>query len=72
MLPRNVIAQALGLPQSKVRVIKGLVGGAFGGKLEVLYEPVVALLAMRTHRPVKLRLDRKEVFQATRSRHPAC
>ena len=67
---RDVIAQALGLPQSKVRVIKGLVGGAFGGKLEVMHEPVVALLAMRTHRPVKLRLDRKEVFQATRSRHP--
>ena len=67
---RTVIAQALGLSQSKVRVIKGLVGGAFGGKLEVMHEPVVALLAMRTHRPVKLRLDRREVFFASRSRHP--
>ena len=67
---RDVIAQALGLPHSRVRVIKGLVGGAFGGKLEVMHEPVVALLAMRTFRPVKLRLDRREVFLATRSRHP--
>jgi CO/xanthine dehydrogenase Mo-binding subunit len=67
---RDVIAQALGLPHSRVRVIKGLVGGAFGGKLEVMHEPVVALLSMRTFRPVKLRLDRREVFLATRSRHP--
>ncbi len=67
---RAVIARALGLPYSRVRVVKGLVGGAFGGKLEVMHEPVVALLAMRTHRPVKLRLSRKQVFLATRSRHP--
>ncbi len=67
---RAVIAKALGLPYSRVRVIKGLVGGAFGGKLEIMYEPVVALLAMRTHRPVKLRLSRRQVFLATRSRHP--
>lgn len=67
---RAVIAKALGLPYSRVRVIKGLVGGAFGGKLEVMYEPVVGLLAMRTYRPVKLRLSRRQVFLATRSRHP--
>ena len=66
---RAVIAQALGLPHSRVRVIKTLVGGAFGGKLEVMHEPVVGLLAMRTGRPVKLRLDRRETFLATRSRH---
>lgn len=66
---RSVIAQALGLPHSKVRVIKMIVGGAFGGKLEVLHEPVVGLLSMRTGRPVKLRLTRKEVFLSTRSRH---
>ncbi len=67
---RAVIAKALDLPFSRVRVIKGLVGGAFGGKLEVMYEPVVALLSMRTFRPVKLRLTRKQTFMATRSRHP--
>ena len=67
---RAVLAKALGMPHSRVRVIKGLVGGAFGGKLEVMHEPVVALLAMRTYRPVKLRLSRKQVFMATRSRHP--
>ena len=66
---RDVIAQALGLPQSRVRVIKTFVGGGFGGKLEVLHEPVVALLAMRTGRPVKLRLTRAEAFASTYTRH---
>lgn len=66
---RNVIAQALGLPLSRVRVIKTLSGGAFGGKLEVMHEPVVALLSMRTGRPVKLRLSRAETFTSSRSRH---
>lgn len=66
---RDVIAQTLGLPHSRVRVIKTIVGGAFGGKLEVMHEPVVGLLSMHTRRPVKIRLDRKETFMATRTRH---
>jgi CO/xanthine dehydrogenase Mo-binding subunit len=66
---RDVIAKALGMKQSKVRVIKTVCGGAFGGKLEVIHEPVVALLSMKTLRPVKLRLDRRETFMASRTRH---
>lgn len=66
---RDVIAAALGLPQSKVRIIKTVCGGAFGGKLEVMHETVAALLSMKTMRPVKIRLDRKETFMASRSRH---
>jgi CO/xanthine dehydrogenase Mo-binding subunit len=64
-----VLAIALDMPQSRIRVIKTVCGGAFGGKLEVMHEPVVALLSMRTFRPVKVRLDRRETFSSTRSRH---
>ena len=66
---RDVLSTALAMPQSKIRVIKTVCGGAFGGKLEIMHEPVVALLSMRTMRPVKIRLDRKETFMASRSRH---
>jgi CO/xanthine dehydrogenase Mo-binding subunit len=66
---RDVIATALGMKQSRVRVIKTVCGGAFGGKLEVMHEPVVALLSQKTLQPVKLRLDRKETFMASRTRH---
>ncbi len=68
---RDVIASVMELPQSRVRVIKTVSGGAFGGKSEVLHEGVAALLAIRTHRPVKILLTREEVFTSTTSRHPS-
>ncbi|MCK5674295.1 MAG: molybdopterin-dependent oxidoreductase, partial [Spirochaetales bacterium] len=68
---RDVIARALELPQSKVRVIKTVSGGAFGGKLEVMHEVVAGLLSMRSRRPVKVLLSRKDTFISTRSRHEA-
>lgn len=66
---RDVLSTALDIPQSRIRVIKTVCGGAFGGKLEVMHEPVAATLSMRTFKPVKLRLDRREIFSSTRSRH---
>ena len=41
---RRVIGQALGIPWGKVRVIKPYIGGGFGNKQEVLYEPLNACL----------------------------
>lgn len=68
---RDVIARALELSQSKVRIIKTVSGGAFGGKLEVMHEVVAGLLSMRSRRPVKVLLSRKDTFISTRSRHEA-
>ena len=39
---RRVISQALGIPVGKVRVIKPYIGGGFGKKQDVLYEPLNA------------------------------
>ena len=65
------LAEVLGLPQSRVRVIQPAVGGAFGGKSEPFdLEFVVAKLAMITGRPVKCLYTREEVFLAHRGRHP--
>jgi CO/xanthine dehydrogenase Mo-binding subunit len=41
------------------------VGGAFGGKISIYLEPVAALLSRKTGRPVKMTMDRNEVFEAT-------
>jgi xanthine dehydrogenase molybdenum-binding subunit len=43
-------------------------GGSFGGKQEFILEPVTAWLALRTGRPVRLRLDRRECMSATSTR----
>jgi 4-hydroxybenzoyl-CoA reductase alpha subunit len=65
------IARVLGLDVARVRVVQPAVGGAFGGKSEPFdLEFCVALLAMRTGRPVKLLYTREEVFYAHRGRHP--
>ena len=65
------LARVLGLPQSRVRVIQPLLGGAFGGKSDPFaLEFCVAKLAMKTGRPVKILYTREEVFYAHRGRHP--
>lgn len=68
---RRVISQALGLPVGKIRVIKPYIGGGFGNKQEVLYEPLNAWLTTQVGgRCVRLDVSREETFQNTRSRHP--
>lgn len=68
---RRVCGQALGIPWGDIRVIKPYIGGGFGNKQEVLYEPLNAWLTTQVGgRCVKLDITREETFQNTRSRHP--
>jgi len=68
---RFILAKALGLPISQVRILKTYVGGAFGGKIDLFpYEFCAAFLSRMTGKPVRFELDREEVFTCTRQRHP--
>ncbi|MCP5045888.1 MAG: xanthine dehydrogenase family protein molybdopterin-binding subunit [bacterium] len=59
---RDMVAAALKIPASKVRVIKKYMGGGFGSKLEAgKYTVMAALLAKKTGRPVKIALNRREM-----------
>jgi CO/xanthine dehydrogenase Mo-binding subunit len=62
---RAQVAEVLRQPISKVKVVPTEIGGGFGGKTVVYLEPLAALLAKRTGKPVKLQMDRTEVFEAT-------
>jgi len=63
---RRIIAEHTGLPEHRVHFLPTDVGGAFGVRGEVYPEDVlVALLAMRTRRPVRWIEDRREHMQAT-------
>jgi 4-hydroxybenzoyl-CoA reductase alpha subunit len=65
------LARVLELDVARVRVVQPAVGGAFGGKSEPFdLEFCVALLALRTGRPVKLLYTREELFYSHRGRHP--
>ncbi|MDP6084683.1 MAG: molybdopterin-dependent oxidoreductase [Nitrospinota bacterium] len=70
-LIRSNMAKTLQMPLTRVRVIKPKVGGAFGGKREMMANDFCsAFLAMKTGRPVKVTYTREEVFSTTRQRHP--
>lgn len=68
---RRQLARALNLPLRRVRITKPRVGGGFGGKQEMVLEPLVGALALATRRPVRLVLPRNEEFAASRVRHAA-
>ena len=59
---KESIAQALGIPAQKVRIIMPFVGGGFGGKSFHLQAVEAARLAKLTGRPVQVMWSRKEEF----------
>jgi len=59
---RAGVAETLGLPQNRVRVIVPHLGGGFGAKCEVGFEPHVAALARAAGRPVKVVFSRRDEF----------
>ena len=69
---RRELSDALKVPETRIRVIAlRHVGGGFGNKGAGHIEPIVASLAQKTRRPVKISLTREEVFSATSVRHPS-
>lgn len=67
---KRQISRALELPSSKIRVIKPRIGGGFGGKQTGAVEIFAAIITMKTKKPAKIILSRKETFMGTNSRHP--
>ena len=69
---RDELAETLGIPAAKVRVITEYMGGGFGAKFGARTEGVTAAkLAREAGAPVKLFLDRKEEHLATGNRPSA-
>ncbi len=67
----RALAKALAMPAAHIRVIAAPNGGGFGGKSDPFnHEIVVARAAMLLDRPVKICLNREEVFYCHRGRHP--
>jgi nicotinate dehydrogenase large molybdopterin subunit len=68
---RHMLARIIAKPISKVRFIMSPVGGGFGGKEDMIYQGMLALLAMKTQRPVRLVFTREESIVSTAKRHPS-
>jgi CO/xanthine dehydrogenase Mo-binding subunit len=66
---RRLLGQALDMPLRNIRIQKPRIGGGFGAKQHLHVEPYAALVTLKTGKPAKVVLSRKEVFEATFSRH---
>ncbi|MFB4264640.1 xanthine dehydrogenase family protein molybdopterin-binding subunit [Nonomuraea sp. GTA35] len=61
-------ALILGVPPTSLRVVGGTVGGGFGGKVDVIVEPLACIAAMLTGRPAKYVYSRAEEMQVSSTR----
>ncbi|HET6468032.1 MAG TPA: xanthine dehydrogenase family protein molybdopterin-binding subunit, partial [Geminicoccaceae bacterium] len=70
-LDRDEVAGVLGIPPEQVRIVPSACGGGFGGKLDVSVQPILAVAAWLTGRPVRTVWTRPESMAASTKRHPA-
>jgi aerobic-type carbon monoxide dehydrogenase small subunit (CoxS/CutS family) len=68
---RHMLARIVAKPINKVRFIMSPVGGGFGGKEDMIYQGMLALMAMMTRRPVRYVFTREESIISTAKRHPS-
>jgi len=62
---RASTAAIMAIPESSVKVIPTEIGGGFGAKITTYLEPVAAVLSKKSGKPVRIVMDRKEVFEGT-------
>lgn len=68
---RHMLSRIIAQPINKVRFIMSPVGGGFGGKEDMIYQGMLALMAMKTRRPVRYVFTREESIISTAKRHPS-
>ncbi|WP_119167871.1 molybdopterin-dependent oxidoreductase [Algihabitans albus] len=70
-MDRDEVARVAGLAVEAVRIVPSACGGGFGGKLDVALQPLLAVAAMVSNRPVRALFSRNESMAATTKRHPS-
>ena len=70
-MDRQSLADIMGLGEEDVRVVPSACGGGFGSKLDISFQPYIALAAWRTSRPVFVCYTRPESMRSTTKRHPS-
>ena len=68
---RFSIAKFMGINEENVRINPSACGGGFGSKIDLSYQPLIALAAWQMDRPVAVCYTRNESIQSTTKRHPS-
>ncbi len=67
---KTCLGRLLGLPQARIRVLSSYIGGGYGGKGGIRAEPIAALLARKSGKPVGLYYSREDMFTSGGHRVP--
>ncbi|MGI9371421.1 MAG: molybdopterin-dependent oxidoreductase [Hyphomicrobiales bacterium] len=70
-MDRETVAAIMGLKDADVRVVPTACGGGFGSKLDISFQPYIALAAWVLNKPVAIAYTRSESMQSTTKRHPS-
>lgn len=71
IMDREALGRILGMAASDIRVVPTAVGGGFGSKLDLSVQPFLALAALKTGQPIRMRYSRSESMQSSTKRHPS-
>lgn len=70
-MDRDSLADILGLEKEAIRIMPSACGGGFGSKLDISFQPYVAIAAWHLKRPVAICYSRGESMRSTTKRHPS-
>jgi aldehyde oxidoreductase len=71
VMDQEEVARVMGLPMAGVRIVATACGGGFGGKLDVSVQPLLAVAAWVTRKPVRMIYSRTESMASSTKRHPS-
>ena len=70
-MDRETVAEIMDLPLESVRVIPSACGGGFGSKLDISFQPYIAIAAWKLNKPVGITYTRNDSMRSTTKRHPS-
>lgn len=70
-MDKDSLAAILGVSANGVEVVPTDVGGGFGSKLDLSFQPFIALASWILKRAVRITYTREESMQSTTKRHPS-
>ncbi|MFT5893600.1 MAG: aldehyde oxidoreductase [bacterium] len=70
-MDRDSLSEILALEPARVRIVPTSTGGGFGSKLDLSFQPFIALAAWLLDHPVRVTYTRQESMQSTTKRHPS-
>ena len=70
-MDRESLAEIMNLPVEAIRVVPSACGGGFGSKLDISFQPYIALAAWKLNKPVAINYSRGDSMRSTTKRHPS-